>query len=178
MMNEPKTEVFIPLTKGFVTVVDFEDFEKVRPFKWYVKTYKGKPYAARSEYLPDAWAKKKSSHSQTILMHRELTGVLQGQDVDHKNRNTLDNHQENLRVCSRSQNCANQKKRSTNTSGFKGVNWKQWENCGAWCARISVGMKRIHLGYFSTAEEAACAYDSAAIKYFGEFARLNFPKRK
>jgi len=144
-------EVFIPLTKGFGTVVDFDDFddfEIVRPFKW----------------------------------HAELLESKKGDDVDHTNRDTLDNHRSNLRICTRSQNCGNQKIRSTNRSGFKGVNWKKpggkKNPYGHWCARISVESKRIQLGYFSTAEEAARVYDQAAQKYFGEFARLNFPNKK
>lgn len=47
----------------------------------------------------------------------------------------------------------------------------------AWVARISVDYRRIYLGYFTSAEEAARAYDTAAQQYFGEFAKLNFPNR-
>jgi hypothetical protein len=117
---------------------------------------------------------------KTILMHRVILKASERTEVDHINGNKLDNRRENLRVATKSQNLGNQKIRSTNTSGFKGVNWKQWRkirSSGAWTARISVGSKRIHLGYFSTAEEAARAYDSAAQQYFGEFAKLNFAAR-
>lgn len=68
----------------------------------------------------------------------------------------------------------NGKLRKHNTSGFKGVNWNT--TAKMWAARIGVGNKRIFLGYFQTAEEAARAYDTAAKQYFGEFARLNLAK--
>lgn len=170
-------EVFIPLSKGYVAIIDFADFERIRPYKWHAKLYDGVPYAARSEYLPDSYAEFGHNKSnKTVLMHRQI-GMLMGfSDVDHKNRDTLNNRRANLRPCTRSQNCANQKLRSTNSSGFKGVNWKKDQK--AWCARISVGYKRIHLGYFLTSEEAAKAYDAAAVKHFGEFARVNFSHKK
>jgi hypothetical protein len=64
----------------------------------------------------------------------------------------------------------NRKLQSNNSSGFKGITWSK----GAYHARICVEGKRINLGRFCDAVDAATAYDNAAIKYFGEFARLNF----
>lgn len=166
----------IQLNKGFVTIVDDEDYEYLSQFTWFVKLQKGVPYACRALYLPEAFAETGVGNNRKIQMSREIMGARKGEDVDHEDRDTLNHRKTNLRVCSRSQNCGNQKVRSTNTSGFKGVHWK--EDRGAWCARICVSYKRIQLGYFSTAEEAARAYDTAAVLYFGEFARLNFPIQK
>ena len=171
-------EVFIPLTRGYVTVLDIEDLPKIWGFSWHAKRFKGgKLYAARSPYMPEKHIPGAQGDAKmTVLMHRELLGFPKG-DVDHRDGDTLNNKRDNLRVSTRSQNCANQKIRRTNTSGFKGVSWKQWRdgrNSGAWAARISVNYKRLHLGYFSTAEEAARAYDAAAQHHFGEFAKLNF----
>ncbi len=166
----------IQLTKGFVTFVDDEDFDYVSQFKWHAKLYRGEPYAARSLYDAEAWQAGAPSHTKTVLMHRELMGASSTDLVDHKSRKTLDNQKDNLRICSRAQNNVNTKIQSSNTSGFKGVNWKKWDSGGGcWCARISVNFKRVHLGYFHDAKEAALAYDTAAIKHFGEFARVNFP---
>lgn len=173
-------EVFIPLTKGRVAVIDFADFESVRGFNWHTKMYKGVPYAARTFYDPEIYITHGDNGCRsTVLMHRQIAELMEFPDVDHVNRNTLDNRRINLRPCTRSQNCANQKIRSTNTSGFKGVNLKRRSSGQTkWCARISVNYKRIQLGYFLTAKEAARAYDAAALKHFGEFARLNFPHKK
>lgn len=91
--------------------------------------------------------------------------------VDHVDGNKLDNRRQNLRVCTSSQNTFNQCVRANNTSGYKGVHWKKQNKI--WVAYIHKNNQRIHLGHFGTAELAAEAYNEAAIKYHGEFARLN-----
>jgi hypothetical protein len=75
----------------------------------------------------------------------------------------------NLRLATSSQNAANKKKHSNNTSGFKGVHLRK--GTSRWAAAIRVGQKRIHLGFFSTPEQAHAAYAAAAKEHFGEFAR-------
>lgn len=181
-MNE--AIVFIPLTKGQVCVVDWADFNSdLRNFSWYAKKDKtgGGFVAARSEYDPLKYRpaghnSKRVEGNRTVLLHRHLAAKMGLRNVDHKNMNRLDNRRENLRPCTQSQNLANSKKRPHNTSGFKGVNWHTGTK--AWAARLGFQNKRIHLGYFKTAEEAARAYDAAAKQYFGEFARLNFPSQE
>jgi hypothetical protein len=91
--------------------------------------------------------------------------------VDHANGNSLDNRICNLRVATDAQSAANTGKKSGNKSGVKGVNWKKQQ--GKWCARITLDYKRTHLGYFDTLDEAREAYEAAAIKHHGEFARFD-----
>ena len=94
-------------------------------------------------------------------------------DVDHIHHNLLDFRKSELRVCSHRENCFNQKLlKSSNTSGYKGV----YKRRNGWCARIRTKYGRIHLGDFKAAEDAASAYDRAAIKYHGVYAQLNFAK--
>lgn len=158
-------EVFIPLTQGKVAVIDFEDFDKVRPFKWHArKNKKGRIEAARN-----------SSDRKTIRMHREILGVDDEREVDHKNGDALDNHRINLRVCTPTQNSQNTRLRVNNTSGFKGV--RRHLTSSGWQAYLQKNnpKKFFHLGIFLTSEEAARAYDREALKHFGEFAKLNFP---
>jgi len=93
-------------------------------------------------------------------------------EIDHGNGNRLDNRKENLRWATRAENSRNQGLRSTNKSGFKGVS----ASGERWSAQIHVNYHKINLGKYDTLEEAAIAYDEGARKYFGEFARLNFPR--
>ncbi len=109
-------------------------------------------------------------------MHREILGLDHGdrRQVDHINGDGLDNRKENLRICDTSKNVINRSIGKINTSGYKGVNWRKKSK--KWVARIGFNNKRIYLGDFNNKEDAARAYDTAALKYYGEFAKLNFPK--
>ena len=89
--------------------------------------------------------------------------------IDHKDGNSLNNKIENLRSATQSQNCANQKLRTTNTSGIKGVVFNK--KTKKWTASIMVKGKHISLGHFLKIEDAKKAYEIGSIKYFGEFAR-------
>ena len=105
------------------------------------------------------------------LLHRVILGLKPGdkRQVDHINRDGLDNRRENLRICTSAQNQANRGPNRNNSCGFKGVAWNKTKD--AWQATIQVSGKSIYLGRFPTKEEAHEAYRQAATKYFGEFAR-------
>lgn len=91
------------------------------------------------------------------------------QTLDHRNGVRADNRMANLREASQTQNNANAKLRSNNTSGAKGVTWDRWSS--KWMAQIAVNGRRKNLGRFDTVEAAQAAYAEAARKLFGEFAR-------
>ena len=150
----------IPLTKGQNTIVDAEEYERLSQVNWGATWSKG----TRSFYAIH-WGDDRDE-----LMHNFI--MRDGKSHDHKNHNTLDNRKSNLRACNQSQNCANQRKKGCNTSGYKGVTHTHEKR---WVARITVNRKMKHLGVFSDPESAARAYDAAALRYFGEFAHLNFP---
>lgn len=87
--------------------------------------------------------------------------------IDHKDGNSLNNKIDNLREATQSQNVHNSPKRKNNKSGVKGVCWVK----NRWLAQIGVNNKNIVLGRFEKLEEAAKAYEHAAVLYFGEFAK-------
>lgn len=100
------------------------------------------------------------------IMHngRPVAG---GKEIDHINRNTLDDRIENLRECNRSENSWNASLSVKNKSGFRGVTWKP--HAKKWRADICVKDKRIHLGYFKTVDEAVEARVKASNQMFGTF---------
>jgi len=92
-------------------------------------------------------------------------------EIDHKDLNPLNNMLSNLRIGTSSQNKMNRIKRKNCSSQYKGVSWRK--DVKMWEARIQHNGKPIFLGLFIKETDAARAYNVAAIKYFGEFARLN-----
>lgn len=93
-----------------------------------------------------------------------------GIDIDHINGDRDDNRIENLRLGSRSQNNVNSKTPKNNTSGFKGAYFDKRR--GKWAAEIWVFKSKKFLGYYSTPKEAGAAYQTAAQRFYGEFARM------
>lgn len=91
-------------------------------------------------------------------------------EIDHKDRDQLNDQIDNLRTTTRSQNIANTRKSSRNTSGYKGVSRQWWRTRWKWKACIRVNGRLKCLGYFDDPEEAHEAYKKAAEQYFGEFA--------
>jgi hypothetical protein len=87
--------------------------------------------------------------------------------VDHHDNNPLNNSLENLRWATRSENMRNRQIDCDNTTGVKGVFWNKQRH--KWQAQISVDRKKIHLGLFSTIEEATTARRAKANELFGVF---------
>lgn len=99
-------------------------------------------------------------------------GRLPDKQLDHTNGVKSDNRIANLRLATNHQNGANHKRSKKNTSGFIGVHYHP-QLVNRWVARIRVNRRTIALGYHATPQMAGRAYDRAAKKYFGEFARTN-----
>lgn len=151
----------IQLTRQMFTIIDPEDYALVSPFNWQVHTTAGPPYAVRT-----VWTR---GRGHGVRMHVAITGRTW---VDHVNRRTLDNRRSNFRAATPAQNLANTRPHRDGTSGFKGVSLIRAE--GLWRAQIGIGGKNRSIGRFSTPEDAARAYDHAAVAAAGEYACTNF----
>lgn len=149
----------VPLTRGYVALVDDADYELVIQCQWSARPSGRTVYAQRR--LGDT----------TQSLHTLLTGWSY---VDHRNGDGLDNQRDNLRESTHAQNMYNKRLYTNSACGFKGVTLRKRD--GRWQAQIQCAKKHYHLGYHDTAEAAARAYDLAARKLFGEFAHINFPE--
>jgi hypothetical protein len=165
----------IMLTQGKVALVDDSDFEWLSQWKWHTRKSPNTYYAVRNSSTGGKRGIRTgrgNRKSHTIQMHRLILNVSTGMETDHRDMNGLNNQRSNLRVCTKQQNNQNRKTYKKSSSIYKGVCW--WKRDKRWGVSIRFNGKRQHLGYFDSETKAAKAYDKAALKHFGEFARLNF----
>jgi hypothetical protein len=154
-----------------VVLVDDEDFERLNNFRWHIKNKKNVFYVNRNILI------KKEGTTQykqkTIPMHRQIMSLTFGDKllVDHINHNPLDNRKCNLRIATRLENNRNSTSRKNSSSKYLGVSWSNHNK--RWMAYIRIKGKTIHLGGFKIEEDAALAYNQAAVEYFREYANLN-----
>jgi len=162
----------ILLTQGKVAWVDQADYAALALSKWHADHRESRDVTYARRYCRGSGR----SGRRAERMHRIVVGLLPGdlRVVDHINGDGLDNRRSNLRVCSVRQNAHNLRARC-GTSLFKGVS--SHKASGLWRVQIRAGgnVSRC-VGYFHEEEEAARAYDAAAMEAFGEFSKLNFPK--
>lgn len=144
----------IELSQGRFAQVDDCDHEWLSQWKW-LFTNTG-CYAIRYE------------GRKLVLMHREINKTPAGLTTDHKDGNGLNNQRNNLRTATHSENMRNRKVKD---GKLKGIYFKK--DRGKYAAQLRVNKTKKHLGYYDNPIDAAKAYNLAAIKYHGEFARLN-----
>jgi hypothetical protein len=162
MVHDGKT-VVVTLTnkkgESAECIVDADAWVSIlQYYKWYLQTSRSKKYAITTICV----GKKRSCMS----MHTLLLPKQPFQVVDHINGNGLDNRRENLRRATPAQNATNRK----HGKSYRGVCLMEGKY---YYASICSNRKTYHLGSFKTPEEAAKAYNEAAVKFHGEFARLN-----
>ncbi|MCA0358711.1 MAG: HNH endonuclease [Proteobacteria bacterium] len=156
----------ITLNCGSEMLIDAEDYQKVSHLSLrYV----------RSRYSHGSVRGYDKQLGKSVAVHRVIMAAPKGVEVDHINRNPLDNRRQNLRLCDRQQNTRN--RTYTKASDLpKGVFRRRKDR--SYRAMITIDGKQVALGSYDSPIQAALAYDHAAQKHFGEFARLNFdPER-
>ena len=147
---------------GASTLVDDVDLPLLLTFAWRVGTH--------------GYLERGGGGRKTVFLHRLISAPDAGQEVDHINGHKLDNRRSNLRNCTRTENARNVGLSAQRKHGMdlKGIS-RNLRNSPKWTAYINVGGRQIYLGSFETAIGAAKAYDAAARRLFGAFARTNFP---
>lgn len=153
----------IPLTKGYVALIDSIDLDVISDRCWAAQETKTNTYAVGCK------------NGKTIRMHDVIMRPAAGQQVDHKDGCGIRNVRSNLRCCTVSQNSCNKGPVAGKEGKYKGVFVIRKGDKIRWAASIRIEGKTTYLGYFFCQEAAARAYDAAAIQCHGEFARLNFP---
>ncbi len=153
----------IPLTRGKIAIVDDRDFKLVSSFEWFASCNRsGNWYARRNETMDCAYA---SMHALILNSFKE---------IDHKDRDGLNNRRDNLRIVTRKQNSYNRVGRAGKR--YKGVSWMAIRN--KWRAYIVSEGKQISLGLHQSKKLAMDAYDKKAIELWGEYARTNHDLQK
>lgn len=143
-----------------VVYFDKDKIDIIQQHKWHIEDFGTRRYAT-----------SQTKDRKHLSMHRLVTDF-KFKEVDHVDRNGLNNQCANLREATRSQNNMNKITQCNSTTGFKGVHF--YKNRGNYQAYIWKNRKKINLGYFNTPVEAAMAYNDATVLYHGEFARLNY----
>lgn len=145
-----------------VALIDDEDFELVKPYKWYLMYQNGREKAVAAVL-----------YGTSLYLHRLLLGEPDGL-VDHKNRDVKDNHKTNLRITNAQGNNQNRGPLPGSSSKYKGVT----KVGNKFMAQIKVGKKNHYLGLFEYEINAARAFDKKAKELSGDMAYLNFPLEK
>lgn len=149
----------ISLSRGLCAKVSPEDYDELMLRSWFAKPMSSsheKYYAATS------------GGNRHDYMHRVIMDAKKGEEVDHINRDPLDNRRSNLRICSRSENCANSTSRP-NKYGYKGVTRCNNRPRPRYKGLVQWRGKLHYTKWFKTPFEAHLARVDLAKKLHGEF---------
>ncbi|MDM9629552.1 HNH endonuclease [Rhizobium sp. S152] len=161
----------IKLSRGYIALVDDEDYERLSSYSWRAQPASHRPaakiYAIRSVNYYQGDGRRSC---KTVYMHKEILPSSKGLETDHKDGDGLNNQRNNLRVLTKKSNRQSRKSAATSASPYLGVSV---DKKGRIRAHIKPDGKTISLGSFQTQEDAARAYNAAAQKHYGDHVLLN-----
>lgn len=140
-------------------MIDDEDLDRVNSLNWTVIIENGGVVSCINHEGGFSW-----TIGRFILNYRGLL------EVDHVDRNPLNNQKHNLRIVTKSQNAINRSP-AKGSSKYRGVYWKTANQ--KWMAQIKIKNKKHYIGIFDSEEKAALAYNVWAVEIHGEFAEIN-----
>ncbi len=158
----------IILSDGTIALVDDEDFEQVNKYKWWPNS-RGYPRSGLGTH-----GYKTFMPHYVLKLHNII--VPGGYEIDHEDRNQLNNCKSNLRFATSNQNACNRTAQANNKAGYKGVHWDTERN--KWLSQICYARHQMHIGRFNTIIEAALMYDIYACQHHKNFACINFPENR
>ena len=148
----------IQLTQNKVALVDDADFDWLNNYNWfYMSAQRDSGYAMRNY-------RKENGKQSLMTMHELLIYRFPDMEIDHKDRNKLNNQKANLRSVTRSQNQRNKGLTKNNTSGYKGVHWNKSRN--TWVATVALNGRPVYLGSFTNKKDAIEARKEGVLKYY------------
>lgn len=151
-------------------LLDDSDYDLAKVYRWSLKPDHNNFYAKKNYWIRVEGEKK----CIQLLMHRFILGLNDQRQVDHIDHNGLNNQRTNLRICTHQQNMCNKRSHVNTSSKYVGVSFHK--KTKMWRASIKnklIHSSRVNIGSYKTENEAAIAYNKAALDFFGEFANLN-----
>jgi len=156
----------IKIRNSGYTLIDSEDYPKIKNFNWRLGTRGYIMFAKRIN----------SKKMKNTYLHHFLLDIPNDIMIDHINHNILDNRKCNLRVVTKTQNGQNKSKAKNSNSYYLGVHKKgEYARCKDWIVQVKVNNKTSLVGSFDNERHAAMARDIAVKDLYGEYANLNFP---
>ena len=165
----------IPLTKGYVAIVDRKNYEWLNQWTWRVR------FGGQDNNVYAICHPRVNGHKFYVAMHQLIVGdVPEGQVIHHKNGIGIDNRLCNLLVGPKGLSVTMRSSRPLGKfSRFRGVYLEAQTQDGRmrWRAGISINGRFVGLGLYDDDVEAAIARDKEAVRHYGPHAYVNFPEK-
>lgn len=173
IINGDTTTLYVKCRTGeyLECYIDTKNLQKFLDLGYSWHTYwnqRNDTYYARCSVYKGVNPVTGNSQFQMIYMHHFIKPIEKGQVIDHRDNNTLNNREDNLRVTTQTGNTKNRTtKNKNNKSGYRNVSWNKSEN--KWMVQLQINKKNTRLGYFDDVHEAGRFAAEMRKKYYGEF---------
>ena len=144
--------------KTYNVIIDEEDYNCIKQYSWHIN----KGYVEATVWIGN-------NKKTTIRLHRLIMNCPKDKEIDHTNRNKLDNRKSNLIICDRYKNCQN-RYFDNGISKYKGV----YKKGDRWETQIQYNDIKYYIGLFFTEDMAALMVNNKYLELNKDFQALNF----